>query len=212
MVQPLTKVGSGLILIDADEPGGSMRNMIAVWAYVLMVGGALLAWAPGGQAQTSVADADLKPGLAVCYMYEYVRHIDEIAEWEKYKDCKPGEPLPNLNYRAGEDTVLTSESKEGVMAKITGFVHLDKPGLYGFTFESNDGVRLEIDGQLIVEDPDVHADRYSDVGSMEVVEPGWYPLAIQYFERKNTSTLRFFWNPPDVEGTMPLVPAEALAH
>ncbi len=192
--------------------GESMRNLSAVQACALVVAGGLLAWAPGGRAQVSTAATDLKPGLAVCYIYEFVRHIDEIAEWEKYKDCKPGEPLAHLDSRVGKDKVLTSESDDGVMAKITGFIHLDTPGAYGFTFESNDGVRLEIDGKLIIEDPDVHGDRYSDIGIMEVAKPGWYPLAIKYFERKNTSTLRMFWGPPGVEGTMPLVPAEALAH
>lgn len=188
-----------------------MANIKAVSSIVFVVAAGLLAWATGGQAQ--VADpADLKPGLAVCYIQGMIRHVDEIAGWESQKDCTPGEPLPDLDYRVGKDKVLTSEWDDGVMAKITGFIHLEQAGFYSFAFESNDGVRLEIDGQMILEDPDVHADQFSDIGSMEVVEPGWYPLAIQYFERKNTSTLRFFWSPPDVEGTMPLVPAEALAH
>jgi hypothetical protein len=177
-----------------------------------MVGGGLLVWAPGSRAQISEGSADLKPGLAVCYIYEFIRHVDEIAEWEKYKDCKPGEPLPILDSHVGQGTVLTSESDDGVMAKISGYIHLDTPGAYGFTFESNDGVRLEIDGNLVVQDPDVHADRFSDIGIVEVTKPGWYPLAIRYFERKNTSTLRLYWAPPGVQGTMPLVPAEALAH
>ncbi len=188
-----------------------MRNFTAVLAKAVLVAGGLLTWTSGGQAQ-SADTADLKPGLAVCYIYAFVRHIDEISGWEDHKDCKPGEPLPELNYSVGKDKVLTSESDEGVIARITGFVHLEQPGFYSFAFESNDGVRLMIGDKLIVEDPDVHADRYSDIGAMEVVEPGWYPLTIQYFERKNTSTLRFFWSPPDVEGTMPIVPASALAH
>jgi hypothetical protein len=208
----LTEAGGGLILVAAHEPGGNMRNVIAVWACVLLAGGGLLAWAPGGQAQISTATDELKPGLAVCYMYEFVRHVDEIAKWEKHRKCKPGAPLATLNSRAGADKVLTSGSDDGVMAKITGFIHLDKAGPYKFAFESNDGVRLKIDGELIVEDPDVHGDQYSDIGTMEVANPGWYPLAIDYFERKGTSTLRFFWRPPGVEGDMPLVPAEALAH
>jgi RNase P/RNase MRP subunit p29 len=185
--------------------------MIAVWACVLMLGGGVIAWTLGGQARISAA-ADLKPGLAVCYIYEYVRHVDQIAEWEKHRKCEPGAPLAILDYRVGEGTVLTSTSKDGVMAKITGFIHLDKAGAFKFAFESNDGVRLKIDGELIVDDPDVHSDQYSDVGTMEVASPGWYPLAIDYFERKGTSSLRFFWRPPGVEGNMPLVPAEAMAH
>jgi hypothetical protein len=189
-----------------------MRQVLARAACVLVVGGGLLAGAPGGRAQMPENVAGLEPGLAVCYINQFIRHVDEMAEWEKYKDCESGAPLAMLDSRAGQGPVLTSGSDDGVMAKITGYIRLDRPGFYGFAFESNDGVRLEIDGVLIVEDPGVHADQFSDIGGMEVTKPGWYPLVIRYFERKNTSTLRFFWAPPGVEGTMPLVPAEALAH
>jgi hypothetical protein len=179
----------------------------------LIVAGGVLVWALGGHATISAAAGDdMKPGLEVCYIYQLIRHIDEIAELEKQKECKPGEPLAALNSRVGLGKVLTSEHDDGVIAKINGFIHLDKPGTYAFTFESNDGVRLEIDGEMVLEDPDVHSDRYSEIGHVEVTEPGWHPLSIQYFERKNTSTLRFYWSPPGTEGTMPMVPAEALAH
>jgi hypothetical protein len=208
----LTETGGGLILIAANGLGGNMRNVIAVWAHILVAGGGLLGWASSGQAQTTTANAELKPGLAVCYIYEFVRHVDAFAEWEKHRKCEPGAPLAKLDSRVGNRKVLTSSSDDGVMAKITGFIHLDKAGSYKFAFESNDGVRLTIDGEMIVEDPDVHADQYSDVGTMEVAKPGWYPLAIDYFERKGTSTLRFYWRQPDAEGPMPLVPAEVLAH
>jgi RNase P/RNase MRP subunit p29 len=179
---------------------------------LLLAGAGLMVWASGGQAQTLTADAELKPGLAVCYMYAFVRHIDEFAELEKSEECKPGAPLAVLDSRVGLNKVLTSNSDDGVLAKISGYIRLDKAGAYKFAFESNDGVRLTIDGEMVVEDPDVHSDRYSEVGALDVTEPGWHPLAIDYFERKNTSTLRFYWRPPGVEGDFLLVPAEALAH
>ena len=156
--------------------------------------------------------AALKPGLAVLYYFNFFRQIDELVQWESYKEGKPGPTIERLNFRSGEGDVLTSENNDGVGAKITGLILLDKAGDYNFAFESNDGVRLEIDGQLVVEDPDVHADRFSDVGIVSITEPGWYPITIRYFERKNTSTLRFHWLPPGAEGTMPLVPKEVLAH
>lgn len=158
------------------------------------------------------ADAQLSPGLAVCYIYGFIRHIREMVEWEGHKDCKAGKPLKRLNSRAGKDLVLTSDNDDGVMALITGLIHFEKTGSYAFAFESNDGVRLEIDGHMVVEDPDVHGDRFSDIGTIDVGEPGWYPLTVRYFERKNTSTLRFYWQPPGHDGTMPLVPKQALAH
>lgn len=166
----------------------------------------------GAEVRPVAAPADLAPGLAVCYMYELVRHIDQMIYREDSLDCTPGEPLLELNSSVGGGRVLTSESNDGVMARITGLIHLEQPGTYHFAFESNDGVRLEIGDEMIVEDPDVHSDQFSDIGSFEVTEPGWYPLTIRYFERKNTATLRFHWLPPGAEGTLPLVPAEVLAH
>jgi len=158
------------------------------------------------------APEDLKPGLEVCYMYELVRHINEMVEFEASKECAPGEPLTELNSSVGLKNVLTSTGRDGVMAKITGLIHLDQPGTYAFAFQSNDGVRLEIDDYMVLEDPDVHADQWSDIGMVHAETPGWVPITIRYFERKNTSTLRFYWQKPGTEGTMPLVPAEALAH
>lgn len=195
-----------------NETGEEMRNAVVVWVCSLLAVGGLLVLTPGSRAQTAAGNVEMKPGLAVCYMHNLVSHIDEFADWDMDNKCKPGTPLANLDSSAGEGKVLTSQLTDGVMAKITGYIHLDKAGPYKFSFESNDGVRLMIDGKLIVEDPDVHGDRFSEIGTMDVTKPGWYPLTIYYFERKNTSTLRFFWKPPGGEGTFPVVPAEALAH
>jgi len=156
---------------------------------------------------------ELQPGLSVVYYFNFFRHVREIDEWKKYRDGTPGPAITQLNYNVGQGEVLTSGKPEGVGAEISGLIHLDKPGTYAFAVQSNDGVRVEIGGLKVIEDPDVHTDRFSEIAQVEVAEPGWYPLNIVYFERKNTSTLELYWQPPDVAaGTMPLVPAEALAH
>ncbi len=192
-----------------------MRNLVR-WpaAAVLFVtlGTAAAQAASISPADPQPAPEELKPGLAVVYYGHYFRHIRELVEWEEYRDGTPGEPILELKSRVGQGKVLTSNSDDGVGAKMTGYILLDTPGKYSFAFESNDGVRLEIDGQMVVEDPDVHADRFSDIGSVEVETPGWYPITIRYFERKNTSTLMFHWLTPGTEGRMPLVPGKVLAH
>lgn len=189
-----------------------MRTVTAMRACALLIGSSLLAWAPISQAQTSTANAERKPGLGVCYMYKMIRHVDEIDTWQKHLECEPGAPLANLDFYGGSSIVLTSKADDGVMARITGFIHLDKVGAYKFAFESNDGVRLKIDGKMIIEDPGVHDDQFSELGTMEVAKPGWYPLSVDFFERKITWTLRLLWRPPGVEGTATPVPAEAFAH
>ena len=189
-----------------------MRNVKMFWAYALLIGFGLMAWATAGHAQVAAASAERKPGLAVCYMYKFIRHVGEITEWAKTLKCEPGAPLAVLDFDGGSSKVLTSNSDDGVMARITGFIRLDKAGAYKFAFESNDGVRLKIDDKLIVEDPGVHDDQFSDLGTMEVAKPGWYPLSIDFFERKSTWTLRFLWRLPGTDGDLTPVPAEVLAH
>ena len=197
--------------MTARHPWTAMLGIVAVGALLLAPAGARAQMLDPADPQP---DPDqLKPGLAVCYMYELVRHIDQMIGYEDSLDCEPGEPLLELNATGGQGNVLGSKGNDGVMAKITGMIYLEEPGTYTFGFESNDGVRLEIGDYMVVEDPDVHADRYSDLGMIQANAPGWYPLTIRYYERKNTWTIRLYWLPPGGEpGTLPLVPAEVLAH
>ena len=189
-----------------------MQRIKLFWACALLAGFGLSVWAPSSQAQVATPRAERKPGLAVCYMYRFIRHVDEIAELAKSVKCEPGAPLAMLDFDGGTGKVLTSNADDGVTAQITGFIHLDKAGAYKFAFESNDGVRLKIDGKMIVEDPGVHDDRFSELGTVEVATPGWYPLSIDFFERRVTWTLRFLWRKPGVEGDLSPVPAAALAQ
>ena len=161
---------------------------------------------------TGFDDAEIAPGLAVKYYFSLFRRIHEIKEWAKYKDGKPGEPLLMLNYRSGAGEVLTSGSSDDVGADIRGMMNFAEAGDYVLAMQSNDGVRLEIGGKLIINDPTVHSDRFSELVTVQITEPGWYPLSLQYFERKATSTLELYWLKPGEEGRLSFVPAEALAH
>ena len=155
----------------------------------------------------------VQPGLAVKYYFHMFRHIDELIDWQDYKDGKPGPVIERLNYAVGQGDVLTSGVDNGVGAEITGLIKLDKPGTYAFALNSNDGIRLWVGGEQIVDDPGVHADQFSPIGEVKVETPGWYPFKLLYFERKNTSTLQLHWRQPGTSvGTMPIVPAEAFGH
>jgi hypothetical protein len=64
---------------------------------------------------------------------------------------------------------------------------------------------------VVLEDPDVHADRYSEPATVTVPAAGWYKLAITYFQKKYSSALQLSWKPPG-GGDFALIPAEAYAH
>ncbi len=150
----------------------------------------------------------LEPGLAVQYTYAIVNDISQLTG----RPFEPGAPLSHLEWRMGYGKVLTSKSNEGVGALITGFILFDKAGTYGFEVTSNDGVRVEIGGQLIHEDPGVHFDTTSDRIDVKVDRPGWYPLKLIYFRKRNTDTLVVHWIGPGEKGKLGPIPPKALAH
>ncbi|MBI3454514.1 MAG: hypothetical protein HY002_01830 [Candidatus Rokubacteria bacterium] len=150
----------------------------------------------------------LAPGLAVQYTYAIVNHVDEL----KGRKFESGPPLSHLEWKMGSGIVLTSKAREGVGAVITGFILFEKPGTYGFEVTSNDGVRLEIGGKLIHEDPGVHSDTTSDRLDVKIDRPGWYPIGVVYFQKRYTATLVVRWIGPGGTGKLVPITAKALAH
>lgn len=169
---------------------------------------------PGtARAAGAVDPAGLQPGLIATYDYLYgnIRHLDEVP-WEDITGSGwKAEPIPFLDHTFRNDDVFASGVREQVVMFITGYIHLAKPGDYAFVAKSNDGVRVFIDGAKVLEDPDVHRDRFSEPGTVTVTTPGWYQLDIQYFQRKGTAALSLYWQQPGTENLGP-VPAEAYRH
>ena len=156
---------------------------------------------------------DLKPGLAVLYFDKiFIRHLDTLPEGERAKKRgRPGNPIPYLNHQFGRSEIFDSGTNRGLGMEISGFIRFDTPGTYGFQANSNDGFRLYIDGQLLVDDPNWHSDRLSPVGHLDIAQPGWYSLRARYFQRKGTAAIHLYWQPPG-EDKLSIVPAKVLAH
>jgi hypothetical protein len=148
-----------------------------------------------------------EPGLAVNYLFMKVRHVDDI---EAAGTGTPGKPLAMVDYQSGTGNVLTSDMTDGVGAIIRGYINFPTAGRWLLATQSNDGVRVRLAGQVIIEDPDVHTDQFSENAVLNLTAPGWYELAITYFERKNTSTLQLYWQKPGAS-EFEIVPAEAFS-
>src|SRR5215831_12459692 len=149
----------------------------------------------------------LAPGLAVQYTYAIMNHVDEM----KGRKFEPGPPITHLDWRMGSGIVLTSKAHEAVGAQISGFVLFEKAGTYGLDVTSNDGVRVEIGGKLIHEDPGVHSDATSDRIDVKIDKPGWYPITIMYFQKRYTATLAVRWIGPGETGKLAPIAPKALA-
>ena len=179
-------------------------------------------YAPSSEAQSTITGlapsspqpvrASLKPGLGVTYYFNIFNYIREIREFAKIEKGVRGAPIPMLNYMVGSGEVLTSGRTNGVGADIKGLINFPKAGKYLMAVQSNDGVHLEIGGKLIVSDPNVHADRFSRPVSVQIERPGFYPISVLYFEKRNTSTLELYWIKPGDDAALRVVPADMFSH
>ncbi|GEM_PF-686448 len=151
--------------------------------------------------------ARLNPGLSVFYIEKKFRHINDMpAEITAYS---PGKSIQVLDHRFnGEEPVFDSDLARGVGMWITGWIQFSQSGQYDLMAKSNDGIRIWINEKQIIEEPDVHSDRYSPKASLAVVEPGYYPLKILYFQRKGTACIEMHWKEPG-KTEFSIIPATA---
>jgi hypothetical protein len=153
----------------------------------------------------------VEPGLPVYFRYSFYRHIDRMpTDDSMMTEGKPGQPVAFLNHQFKE-SVFDSNSEKGVGVFLKGYLKMDVPGTYQFKAMSNDGIRVIVNGEIVVLDPTVHSDRFSEIGQVTIARPGWYPLTVKYFQRKGTARLELYWLPPGGKD-FEIIPAAAYGH
>ncbi|MFN4275929.1 MAG: PA14 domain-containing protein [Ferrovibrio sp.] len=155
--------------------------------------------------------AQLSPGLSPLYFIAQLDHVDNMprspADLAK---GRRGPAILQLDAESGSGRMWDSQATEGFAVHMTGMIQLEA-GIYRFAAFANDGIRITIDRTRVVDDPDVHAGRLSPLGEVRISQPAWYPITVQYFQKRGTAALKFQWQPPGAGGLM-TVPAAALAH
>ena len=90
-----------------------------------------------------------------------------------------------------------------------GDIDIPADGSYTFTTGSDDGSRLWIDGQLVVDNDGLHG--YREIASAAVtLSAGKHAIRCDFFENGGAESLRVFWQGPGI--AKQVVPASALSH
>jgi len=155
--------------------------------------------------------AQMDPGLSVQFWKSPFNDVSEVERYTQRYAGIPGKAVTMLDFDWGNGVVLDSALANDVGVEFLGAIRLDKPGRYGFTALSNDGVRVMVGGVTVTEDGEPHPDRWSRPGHIEVAAAGWYPLRVLYYEKRGTAVLRLYWQQPG-DAQMSVVPAAVLAR
>jgi cytochrome c peroxidase len=91
----------------------------------------------------------------------------------------------------------------------TGFVEAPSTGTYRFRTQSNDGVRLWINGSLVIDNWSSHATATDTTADIALTKNQRYSVTMEMYDNSGTAVARFQWLRPG-ETTFAAVPASRL--
>ncbi len=151
-----------------------------------------------------VDDAVLTPGLTV-RMFQ----LDD-PQLAQLPVLVPGQ-TPNRDELVATLQLVTDDF-EGLVApmatRVLGWLEVAEPGDYAFRLYSDDGSRLMLDGERVINHDGQHGTTPKDSGAVALT-PGYHTLLIEHFDSGGASALRLEWLPPGARA-FELVPGNAL--
>jgi hypothetical protein len=78
----------------------------------------------------------------------------------------------------------------------TGFVEATVSGSFQFQTRSNDGVRLWIDGQLVVDHWTAHGTSSDTTAPIALVKNRRYAVTMEYYDNVGTAVAKLQWKTP----------------
>jgi hypothetical protein len=145
----------------------------------------------------SNADNNLKQGIRY-YYYE--------GDWEKVPDFELA--IEKSNGVTSKLNLDIDRRASNFAIDFTGFLKIDKSGIYKFYLISNDGSRLSINNILVVDNDGTHG---SEERAGKIKLPaGLYPLELKYFDGGGSQALNLTYEGPGIKRQE--IPVEKLMY
>ncbi|MEM6632597.1 MAG: PA14 domain-containing protein, partial [Bacteroidota bacterium] len=102
----------------------------------------------------------------------------------------------NFNWDLGAPSPSMGENTFSI--RWEGFIEVPTSGTYTFYLRSDDGVRLWIDNQMVIENWTVHAPT-EDIGTIELEAGQRVPIKLDYFENGGHAVAELRWSSSEIE-------------
>nr|WP_226961696.1 MULTISPECIES: PA14 domain-containing protein [Streptomyces] len=149
----------------------------------------------GGLAAPSIA-ADIppqEPGVTL-RSFDVGLPLEEICTLKAGQTPNVDKLMPVIDWQSTDDFGLNDFFLSQVIANI----NIPEEGDYNFRLISDDGSRLLIDDQLVIDHDGLHSAEPKD-GSVHLTS-GYHALHIDYFDHAAEQQLTLQWQPPGAEG------------
>ncbi|MFE1611559.1 family 16 glycoside hydrolase [Streptomyces albidoflavus] len=134
-----------------------------------------------------------EPGVTL-RVFDLQTPLDELCEIKAGQTPNVDKLMPVIDWSATDDFGIADHFVSEVTANLT----VPEDGTYDFRLTSDDGSRLLIGGDTVIDHDGLHGAEPED-GSKELTE-GHHALRIHHFDRTNDQQLTLEWKPPGAEG------------
>ena len=141
--------------------------------------------------------AEVQPGLR----YAYVE-----GDWDRLPDFSALAPKAEGVLPAPALDLTRAHEYYGVV--FSGYVNVPAEGVYSFFLASDDGSRMMVDEQILIDNDGLHG--LEQKRGVAALEKGLHPVRIEYFNKTGGEELSVFWTGPGIR--MEAVPASAFFH
>jgi len=174
-----------------SRPGGRMPSLKLNPAEARAVAMYLL------RAQVPSGDAARLPGLSYDY---YEVQLPELPVFDRL--------TPKTSGNTDTFTLAVAERKNDFALRFRGVIAIPKEGEYEFFTKSDDGSRLFIDDQQVVENGGIHPDQ--ERNGKITLTAGEHSIRVVYFDGGGNTALKVSWKGPGIGKKE--IPASVLSH
>ena len=145
------------------------------------------------------------PGL----MAEVWTGLKSVTKMPSFPPSRPGDQAGIVQDFEGLEAQDFGQLDEDFALVAKGYLYVNQDTLAGIRVLSDDGSKVSIDGQLILDNDGLHGTESID--AMVKLNKGYHPITIEFFQGKGGRYLSFEWKPKGTEGWTGL-PSGMLLH
>ena len=122
-----------------------------------------------------------EPGLNATYFKGMISTLDDFAKMTKAR-----------TYTASSVDLPEERDADGFGLTFDGYLSVEEDGVYLFVLQSDDGSRLYINGELVVDADGIHGAGYAFSGR-KALSKGLHKIEIQYFDNAYGESILIKW-------------------
>jgi hypothetical protein len=137
-------------------------------------------------------------------VFELAEPIDQLCTLNPAQTPNVDELAPDVDWTTAEDF----GAEDQFVSHAVGNINVPQDGTYAFRLTSDEGSRLTIDDQRVIDHDGVH-EATSKEGTVELTA-GYHSLFVEHFDRDGAQQLTLAWRPPGAD-RFSVVPNDVLS-